>query len=82
MQQKREEHKNEEQDAIQRAIDEMYAKQAERYVGDSSLNDDSDLIDNSTDASQLHTNGVGLKLYQMMKINKHKYKMKTLMTLM
>ncbi|CXT34971.1 TPA: DNA translocase FtsK [Staphylococcus aureus] len=58
LQQKREEHKNEEQDAIQRAIDEMYAKQAERYVGDSSLNDDSDLIDNSTDASQLHTNGI------------------------
>lgn len=58
MQQKREEHKNEEQDAIQRAIDEMYAKQAERYVGDSSLNDDSDLTDNSTDASQLHTNGI------------------------
>ncbi len=28
LQQKREEHKNEEQDAIQRAIDEMYAKQA------------------------------------------------------
>ena len=55
LQQKREEHKNEEQDAIQRAIDEMYAKQAERYVGDSSLNDDSDLTDNSTDASQLHT---------------------------
>ncbi|HDD7071784.1 TPA: DNA translocase FtsK [Staphylococcus aureus] len=40
LQQKREEHKNEEQDAIQRAIDEMYAKQAERYVGDSSLNDE------------------------------------------
>lgn len=58
LQQKREEHKNEEQDAIQRAIDEMYAKQAERYVGDSSLNDDSDLTDNSTDASQLHTNGI------------------------
>ena len=36
----------------------MYAKQAERYVGDSSLNDDSDLTDNSTDASQLHTNGI------------------------
>ncbi len=58
LQQKREEHKNEEQDAIQRAIDEMYAKQAERYVGDSSLNDDSDLTDNSTEASQLHTNGI------------------------
>ncbi|HDC8772120.1 TPA: DNA translocase FtsK, partial [Staphylococcus aureus] len=52
------EHKNEEQDAIQRAIDEMYAKQAERYVGDSSLNDDSDLTDNSTEASQLHTNEI------------------------
>ncbi len=36
----------------------MYAKQAERYVGDSSLNDDSDLTDNSTDASQLSTNGI------------------------
>lgn len=58
LQQKREEHKNEEQDAIQRAIDEMYAKQAERYVGDSSLNDDSDLTDNSTEASQHHTNGI------------------------
>ncbi|MEZ2074852.1 DNA translocase FtsK, partial [Staphylococcus aureus] len=58
LQQKREEHKNEEQDAIQRAIDEMYAKQAERYVGDSSLNDDSDLTDNSTEASQLHTNEI------------------------
>lgn len=58
LQQKREEHKNEEQDAIQRAIDEMYAKQAERYVGDSSLNDDSDLTDNSTEASQLYTNGI------------------------
>lgn len=58
LQQKREEHKNEEQDAIQRAIDEMYAKQAERYVGDSSLNDDSDLTDNSTEASQLQTNGI------------------------
>lgn len=58
LQQKREEHKKEEQDAIQRAIDEMYAKQAERYVGDSSLNDDSDLTDNSTEASQLHTNGI------------------------
>ncbi|MBW3848739.1 DNA translocase FtsK [Staphylococcus aureus] len=58
LQQKREEHKNEEQDAIQRAIDEMYAKQAERYVGDSSLNDDSDLTDNSTVASQHHTNGI------------------------
>ena len=36
----------------------MYAKQAERYVGDSSLNDDSDLTDNSTEASQLQTNGI------------------------
>lgn len=36
----------------------MYAKQAERYVGDSSLNDDSDLTDNSSDVSQLHTNGI------------------------
>lgn len=41
LQQKREEHKNENQDTIQRAIDEMYAKQAERYIGESSLNDDS-----------------------------------------
>ena len=46
----------------------MYAKQAERYVGDSSLNDDSDLTDNSTEASQLQTNGIEMKLYQMMKI--------------
>ncbi|MBE5666557.1 DNA translocase FtsK [Staphylococcus sp. SS251] len=41
LQQKREEHKNENQDTIQRAIDEMYAKQAERYIGESSLNDNS-----------------------------------------
>ncbi|MGZ1607356.1 DNA translocase FtsK [Staphylococcus argenteus] len=40
LQQKREEHKNENQDTIQRAIDEMYAKQAERYIGESSLNDE------------------------------------------
>lgn len=60
----------------------MYAKQAERYVGDSSLNDDSDLTDNSTEASQLHTNEIEDEAVSNDENKKRQYKMKTLMTLM
>ncbi|SUL36378.1 SpoIIIE family cell division protein [Staphylococcus aureus] len=53
----------------------------ERYVGDSSLNDDSDLTDNSTDASQLHTNGIENENCINDENKQASYKMKTLMTL-
>lgn len=42
--------KQHQDDDIQKAIDAMYAKQAERYTGESSLNDDTSLKDNNRQA--------------------------------
>ncbi|UDI78009.1 DNA translocase FtsK [Staphylococcus taiwanensis] len=44
---------DEDQDGIQKAIDEMYAKQAEQYIGESSLNEDEVLFNNEV---QNHSN--------------------------
>ena len=49
MQDKRQQ-KQHQDDDIQKAIDAMYAKQAERYTGESSLNDDTSLKDNNRQA--------------------------------
>ena len=40
LQQKRQENQDNNEDSIQQAIDEMYAKQAHRYIGESSLDED------------------------------------------
>ena len=40
LQQKRQQNKDNEEDQIQKAIDEMYAKQAHQYIGESSLDED------------------------------------------
>ena len=40
--QKRQQQHDEEEDSVQRAIDEMYANQAKRYIGESSLDEDTD----------------------------------------
>lgn len=42
LQQKRQQQHDEEEDSVQRAIDEMYANQAKRYIGESSLDEDTD----------------------------------------
>lgn len=53
LQQKRQEQDDAEKDSIQKAIDEMYAKQAQQYIGDSSL-DDSDKHLQNDDATLEH----------------------------
>ncbi|MDW8565275.1 DNA translocase FtsK [Staphylococcus shinii] len=48
LQQKRHEHQEKQEDSIQKAIDEMYAKQAQNYIGESSL-DAEDQTANATE---------------------------------
>lgn len=48
LQQKRHEHQEKQEDSIQKAIDEMYAKQAQNYIGESSL-DSEDQTTNATE---------------------------------
>ncbi|MDO5514446.1 MAG: DNA translocase FtsK, partial [Staphylococcus xylosus] len=49
LQQKRHEHQEKQEDSIQKAIDEMYAKQAQNYIGESSL----DAEDQTTNATEV-----------------------------
>ncbi|WP_436956044.1 DNA translocase FtsK [Staphylococcus sp. AS1337] len=49
LQQKRHEHQENQEDSIQKAIDEMYAKQAQNYIGESSL----DAEDQTTNATEI-----------------------------
>lgn len=59
LQQKRQQNKDNEEDQIQKAIDEMYAKQAHQYIGESSLDeDDNDDINDeeSNDGAERITN--------------------------
>ncbi|EHJ08262.1 FtsK/SpoIIIE family protein [Staphylococcus simiae CCM 7213 = CCUG 51256] len=51
LQQKREQHNDDEQDSIQKAIDEMYARQAEQYIGESSLDTDVSIDNDSQQTS-------------------------------
>lgn len=49
LQQKRHEHQEKQEDSIQKAIDEMYAKQAQNYIGESSL----DAEEQTTNATEV-----------------------------
>ncbi|SCS32125.1 DNA translocase FtsK [Staphylococcus caeli] len=56
LQQKRNENNDSQEDSIQKAIDEMYKKQAQNYIGESSLDDEDNLLEPkevSTDNSQI-----------------------------
>ena len=56
LQQKRQSHEDSPKDNIQKAIDEMYAKQAQQYVGESSLDevDSDDLSKDQSNTEQQH----------------------------
>ncbi|RIM15846.1 DNA translocase FtsK, partial [Staphylococcus cohnii] len=54
LQQKRQENQDNNEDSIQKAIDEMYAKQAHHFIGESSLDEESkakNVSENQTEAS-------------------------------
>lgn len=55
LQQKRNENQDKQQDSMQKAIDEMYAKQAHHYIGESSLDDDG-FTENATDSKSEASN--------------------------
>ncbi|MEJ7386039.1 hypothetical protein WL512_11960, partial [Staphylococcus epidermidis] len=47
LQQKRHDNQDKQEDSIQKAIDEMYAKQARNYIGESSLDEDGNAMNMS-----------------------------------
>lgn len=53
---------DEEEDGIQKAIDEMYAKQAQQYIGESSLDHDED---NASHFDEEHENALGTDTEQL-----------------
>lgn len=52
LQQKRHEHQENQEDSIQKAIDEMYAKQAQNYIGESSLDAEEQTTNATEDDSE------------------------------
>ncbi len=75
LQQKRQEQDDAEKDSIQKAIDEMYAKQAQQYIGDSSLvdNDKQTQNDDTTVEQETQNNGENDSLHIADEENHFKY---------
>lgn len=79
LQQKRQQNKDNEEDQIQKAIDEMYAKQAHQYIGESSLDEDhndedmndgqSNNVSESTTITSFKEDQIGASSYNYEEIN-------------
>lgn len=79
LQQKRQQNKDNEEDQIQKAIDEMYAKQAHLYIGESSLDEDhndedmndgqSNNVSESTTTTSFKEDQIGASSYNYEEIN-------------